>query len=167
MQNCPNCGAYLNQGYCGQCGYSQAQQNQYQQPPPPNYQQPQAYAPPPPAKSGKGGIGAAIAVVIVVIIAIFLILTYVAPMSGINITTGAIQVRYNSVWGGDVNIYIDGVLESTISSDQWYTFNGISPGSHAVSAYSLDGGFLDSSTVHVDAGETTSVQLSFLCGGLR
>ncbi len=166
MQNCPNCGSYLNQGYCGQCGFNQVQQNQYQQQP--NYQQPPAYAPqpiyaPPPEKKSSGGsIAAAIVVVIVVIMALVLISTYILPMSGINITTGAIQVRYNSVWGGDVNIYIDGVLEDTISSDQWYTFNGIIQGSHTVSAYSLDGGFLDSSTVHVSAGETTSVQLSYL-----
>jgi len=119
-------------------------------------------------KKSKGGIITKVIVgaVLIVVIAVIL-LSILLPLAGFNtgvptVTAGTLKVRYNSVWGNDVKIYIDGEDMGVINSDVFVTYHGISPGTHKVEAYTLEGSYLDGKTVEVEAGRTTVVELSFL-----
>ena len=107
---------------------------------------------------------AIVVVVVVVAIALYLLLPLAGVDTGSNILgpkTGTLQVRYNSVWGNDIQIYIDGNNMGVYSSDAYHTIDDISPGSHNVEARDLSGGYLDDQTVQVKEGEVTTVDLTY------
>jgi len=81
-----------------------------------------------------------------------------------GILTGTIEVKYESLFVGEVAIYLDdGDVEERlgeIQADEWATFEGIDPGEYTISARSL-GEVLDSEEITVNRGETTRVELSY------
>ena len=169
---CPNCGREIDKSWkvCPYCGYdftSVVKEVSYEerepQPPQPSpftspSTTPMIYAPP--KKSHSGLIGAIVAIIIIIIL-IPLSLWYALPQAGVDVTTGAIRVIYHSVWHNNVDIYIDGEYKGEIPSDTYVTFHGIEPGTHTVRA-TTGGVYLDEKTVEVYAGETVTVELSYL-----
>jgi len=185
MAFCPYCG--FNLAGTGTQGFQQGQNPQYQQTSntqqhnPANQQQqsypgtgtnqqtPAPYGPtyniyqPPPKESSAGKIIVGIVVAILLIILLLaLFLPSTTSYSGVPLpTTGNLNVKYNSVWGNDVDVYLDGEYLGQIPSDEYYTFHGISPGTHTVEIRSTGGSFLADKTVTINAGETTTVELSY------
>ena len=121
----------------------------------------QPQAPPTKHRSLAKTLAIVIVGVVVIIVVVAVIMYIVLPMAGVNVTTGALKVRYNSVWGNDIEIFIDGESQGIHPSDQFVTFNGISPGMHTVEARDTSGTVLDSQRVEVTAGETIVVELSY------
>ena len=162
---CPNCGREVDKSWkvCPYCGYDLTtvfkEEIPTTQPLPPIYSPQVIYAPP--QKSHKGLIGAIVAIVLIIIL-VPLLLWYVLPQVGVDVTTGAIRVIYHSVWHNNVDIYIDGEYKREIPSDAYVTFHGIEPGMHTVRATTTGGIYLDEKTVEVHAGETVTVELSYL-----
>lgn len=168
---CPNCGREIDPSWkvCPYCGYdltSVSRENPFEeskqlptQPPPLYPAQPMVY--PSPKKSHSGLIGAIVAVVLIIIL-VPLILWYALPQAGVDVTTGAIKVIYHSVLHNNVKIYIDANYKGEIPSDTYVTFHGIEPGTHTVRATTTGGTYLDEKTVEVHAGETVTVELSYL-----
>ncbi len=130
-----------------------------------NHGQNMQYYPYPAPKTKKSHLGTIIGIIILILflIMLFSIINQVTPNQGGAPTpwTGTIKFRYNSIWGNDVKIYIDGEYEGTVSSDQYHSFYGISPGTHTVEVRDTNDNFLARKTVEVNAGETTTVDLSW------
>jgi len=136
----------------------------YQLPPPPVQQE----APPKQHRSKAKTIAIVIVGIVVLIVVVAVVLYLFLPLAGVDTgsdllgpKTGTLQVRYNSVWGGDIQIYIDGLNQGVYSSDEFHTFREVSPGSHVVEARDLSGNYLDATTVVITAGETSTVELSY------
>ena len=187
MAFCPFCGASLEnvihtqdmQGsyFNGQQENGGTYGNQAYHSPPPNKQSAGTYGNqayhspppinnynymPPPKKSKKGWIvGGVIALVLIILL--LATLPLLTPYSGVPMpTTGTLKVKYNSVWGNDVVVYLDGSELGQIPSDEYHTFYGISPGTHTVEIRSTGGSHLADKTIEIHAGETTTVELSYL-----
>jgi len=111
-------------------------------------------------KGSRARTAAIAAVVVVALILVVVVMLYVVlPRTGVNVTTGALQVRYNSSYYDEVKLYIDGDYRGTFPSSEFHTFNGISPGTHEVEFRNIEDGRLDMRTVQVKAGGTTTIEL--------
>ena len=163
---CPNCGRKIKKTWkvCPYCGYdltSVVKETSYGESEPQPIQPPPPMIYTPPKKSHSGLIDAIVAIILLIIL-VPLILWYVLPDTGVDVTTGAIKVIYHSVLHNNVEIYIDGDYKDEIPSDTYVTFHGIEPGTHTVRATTIGGTYLDEKTVDVQAGETVTVELSYL-----
>ena len=167
---CPNCGKEVEKTWkaCPYCGHDlthvvkEASLNESEPPsvqPPPTYSSQQIYYPP---KKSRSGLIGAVAVIIIVIILVPLLLWVILPQAGVDVVTGAIEIKYKSILHNNIDIYIDGNYKGEIPSDTYVTFHGIEPGTYTVRATTTGGTYLDEKTVDVQAGETVTVELSYL-----
>ena len=164
---CPYCGTSLESVVNSGASYTQATNTNEEQATYPLYPPQKAEQYEYKKKKSYAKIIAAV-IVIIILFLIFLAMAnqtvshYGSPSSGIPTPlTGSIRFRYNSVLGNDIKIYVDGDYMGTFSSDEYHLLNGFSPGSHTIEAKALSGGLLDRKTVDVNAGETTTVELSY------
>lgn len=86
---------------------------------------------------------------------------YERETTDVEFATGGINVMYDSWWGNDVNIYLNGVFFRRIQSDRWITFHEIETGSYSITARDLGGSHLDTKTITVTRGQITTVRLSY------
>jgi len=103
--------------------------------------------------------GGSIARMIIALILIFAVIGVCYAFSG------ELKVRYNSVWGNPIDIYIDGVRKGTYSSDVWVDFR-TSPGTHTVEIRDISMGLGRLAIQTVSVGFFQSVNVDLHYGGI-
>ena len=101
-----------------------------------------------------------VAIGVAVIIAVVgLIVFAMLQRSDDDNSTGILEVRYNSMTGDDVKIYIDDELKGTYPSNQSIKFFKMSTGIHSIRVYDLADRNLASGKASVTASGVTTMEL--------